>query len=210
MLDGVEKHPDELAFTGPSVRLAPNKQSAWLNAYYEPRKNSIKDGEYLWDTSTSNIWFNRELFSPQGYNLRFDMAFNFSGSEDSRLFFQMKDLGIGIAFLNKAIIKEPTIEERATFKKTFIRNVSFAQNMARINNLRFPHFLTPVWNLFIGSMELVNVVTFSLVGTIIILFNTRFGLSFFVRAYRSAAIGCGNIKSVFTSEGTFYKETDGY
>lgn len=210
IIDGINSFPNELAFTGPSIRLPPTPTNAWFTAYYTPQEDNKKLGEYFWDTSTANVCFNREIFSSDGFALRFDVSFNFSGGEDTRLFSQIKDLGIGIVWLNDAIIEEPTITERATISKLFKRNVAFAANIARIYNLRFPSPLNFVRHIFYGTMHLINTVTFLIVGAIILIFNERRGLSYLVKAFKAAAIGCGKIKSVFISEGTFYKETDGY
>lgn len=206
MLDAMDQFPECNVFAGPQIRLAPETASRWF-PFKSPKK--LATGTPEWNVSTANVLFNRKVFSLDGLGLRFHPEFNFSGGEDTQLFYKLKDSGEQILWVCDAECIEPTIEERGTFVAQSERLVARSQNWGKINIMRFGNLrggLLVCWFMLVTT---VNVFSYAVIGIIVLVVSEDKGVAVLSKSLRSGLSAVGYFKALFLKDGRYYKVTDG-
>jgi len=207
MLNAIEQFPGCLAFAGPSDRQAVSGGSVLLSV---ETKRRMPTGTLHWNASTANVLLHRSVFSQSGYGIRFDPRFNKSGGSDTRLFFQLKDLGERMIWVDEAICIEPTIPDRAKLNVRTRRVLSQSQNWGKITILRFGPLIGGARNLLFSFLSLVNFVTHGIVGGFILIFSEKYGFAILSRSLKFGLKAIGLFQSNFFKSLVRYEDTDGY
>ena len=207
MLDAMESYPSCRVFAGPQVRLAPENASRWF-PYKSPKK--METGTAVWNVSTANVLFNRSVFSKKGLGLRFHPDFNFSGGEDTHLFYTLKDRGEPILWVNDAECTEPTIEERGTFSEQVQRHVARSQNWGKIKIMRFGNIRGRLLVFWLMFASMLNVFSYAVIGALILVASEDKGVSILSKSLHNGLNAAGYFKSLILKGGNYYAKTDGY
>lgn len=196
MLDAIDMFPRCIAFAGPSDRLAVSGGSILLPV---ETKRRMPTGKLHWNASTANVLLHRSVFSSVGHNIRFDPRFSKSGGSDTRLFFQLKDLGERMIWVDEARCIEPTIPERAKLDTRARRILSQSQNWGKITILRFGPLYGSARNLVASFLSAVNFISHGIVGGFILIFNEARGLAILSRSLKFGIRSIGLLQSIFLS-----------
>ena len=206
MLDAMKRFPDCRIFSGPQIRIAAKDSGIWLpHRPFPPQKT----GAINWNASTANVVFHRQTFDSSGLNLRFDPKFNVSGGEDTRMFYMLKDIGENIRWVSEAVVSEPTIPERATFRARASRFTLQAHNWGRIHIIRFGRVIGSAlvfWFMFASAL---NVLTYCLLGVFALIYSEPLGIRTFNKSLISGCEAAGYFKSLFLRKSRFYARVEG-
>jgi len=206
MLDAMDSYSECRVFAGPQIRVPPINASIWFP--YD-RQSSMETGTKNWNVSTANVLFQRSIFSTDGLNARFDIRYNLSGGEDTQLFYMLKDLGEEILWVSDAKCIEPTIDARGTFRAKSERITVRAQNWGNITVLRRSPVLGGLLVFWYLIASMLNVVSFTIIGIVVLVFSEPKGIYYLSRALESAFKALGYFMSLLSKSGRYYKETDG-
>ncbi len=206
MANAIDSYPECRVFAGPQIRIPPKTASIWF-----PQKvpKPMDTGTKNWNASTANVLFQRSVFAKDGLQMRFDPGFNFSGGEDTQLFYRLKGLGVDILWVSDAKCTEPTIDARGTFRAKSDRIVIKAQNwgdIVRQRRGRTVGGLLVVWYLL---ASVLNVFSFTIIGIPVLIFSETKGIYVLSRALENAFQAIGYFKSLFLKSGEYYAQTDG-
>jgi len=193
-------------FAGPQHRIAGAKAGRWLPHRPFPE---MATGTVTWNVSTANVIFRRYVFAAEGLGLRFDPEFNFSGGEDTRLFYMLKDMDESIRWAKDALVTEPTADVRATFKARAARYSLQAHNWGRLNILRFAGGMGRIlvfWFMFASAM---NFVTYGLIGMFALVYSEQLGIKIYNKSLINGCEAIGYFKALFLKPSRFYSSTDG-
>lgn len=207
MLDAMECFPECNVFAGPHIRQSPKTASRWF-PFENPKK--IETGTPEWNVSTANVLFNRKVFSPDCMGLRFHPAFNFSGGEDTQLFYNLKDNGQKILWVSDATVVEPTIDERGTFAAQSQRLVARSQNWGKINIMRLGNFRGRLLVFWFMLATTLNVFSFAVLGTLVLVASENRGVKVLSKSLKNGLAAKGYFKSLFLKDGNYYADTDGF
>ena len=206
MLDAIDRFPECRVFAGPQVRLESKEASIW----FPPKKpKPMATGTKNWNVSTANVLFHRSIFSSDGLGVRFDSRFNFSGGEDTQLFYQLKDIGEQILWVSDAECVEPTIPERATFLAKAQRTIVRTQNWGTISLLRFGRILGGLLISWFMVASAINVFSYAIIGVIVLVFSEKSGVAMLSRSLENGCQAIGYFKTIFRKSGSYYVDTDG-
>ncbi len=207
MLDAIDKYPTCRIFAGPQIRVPPKNESIWF-PYQAPK--DLETGTKNWNVSTANILFQRHVFAADGLGLRFYPRFNFSGGEDTQIFYSLKDHGEDILWVSEAKCLEPTIDERGTFRAKARRILITAQNWGTIKLMRMGKVRGRLLVIWLMLASALNIFSYAIIGVFVLIGNEKKGLYFLSRSLQSGFESAGYFKSLFSEDGRYYAKTDGH
>lgn len=89
----------------------------WVHLLKRNAANDLREeGKKVRSAATNNVLIASRLFSPSGLNLRFDIAFQFSGGSDTEFFNRAGQAGASIVYSAMPIVHETVPIERCSLK----------------------------------------------------------------------------------------------
>lgn len=155
--------------------------------------NNRKLGEFPIVLTTANLMLNKKIFSTKEEGYRFDLRFNFSGSEDADLIFRLKDDGHKVSYVPEAKTYEDTDRDRGQYFVIFRRLIRQQTNMLTIQHKRksrteFFQYITRIF---------IKFITFALIGfvrgSVLIFIKPKHGMVFLGKAGLNIAQALGVI-----------------
>ncbi len=206
MLDAMHTWPDCKVFAGQQVRVSLGNDRGWAQSKPKPE---LKTGTAKWDVTTGNVIFSRSVFAPNGLNLRYNPIFNFSGSEDTHLFYTLRKLNEDILWVNEAICFEPVHEARAAFFPRMKRQIQFAQSWGVAKKLIDGNFHGIIWLIFYTFVTGVNFITHTIIGAILFAFSQPLGVRIVNSGIHFGCRAIGYFKALFFKLGKLYEQVQG-
>ncbi len=78
-----------------------------------------------------NCLIHRDIFGPNGLNLRFNLIFNFTGCEDTEYGLRAAAAGFPFIWVKSAVVREALSGHRATYRDQWIRSMWIRSNIWR-------------------------------------------------------------------------------
>ncbi|MGH4139613.1 glycosyltransferase family 2 protein [Clostridium sp.] len=111
---------------GPVLRVLPQNSPNWIKSKMFDGKR-LKTGTLMDICASGNVIFKTEIITKE--NIRFDLMYSLTGSEDTKFFMTLKKLGYVIVFSNEAIVYEwvpiNRVKLKYLLKREFANSVNF-------------------------------------------------------------------------------------
>ncbi len=199
MLETMMKYEADVV-DGAVERILPESTPRWLikGKFFE--WHSFKTGSVRRAASGANSLFKVKLIDEMG--LRFNSAFNLSGSSDTFFFTEATKKGAKIVWLNEQLIKEYFPESRATKQWLLLR--AFRRTSSKFNRKRlemgYPRAVVTYF--FNGLFQLIS-------GGILTILSLPFGPIPRIHSLRIFYKGLGTFNGILGREYQEYKQTHG-
>ena len=111
---------------GRTVYTYPEPLPAWVVKPSKKPRLSAAPPRGVSSAPTNNVIFSAKLVTARGLNLRFDARFNTVGSEDTDFFKRARERGAKIVATEWALVHEPVVPERCTYRYQVLRQFQYA------------------------------------------------------------------------------------
>ncbi len=207
MLNVMQKYPTALAFAGRHQRL--EQDGTVTQTYSIGPPPGAPDGLEVWNVSTANILYHRSVVDPDGYGIRFHPAFNLSGGEDTHFSLTMKQKGILIHWVEKAIVREYLHEERENIRARIVRGITMGNNQGRSAILRYGPVAGRLVSFWYALMFAINFLTYGLAAVIVYPFSKPAFQRLRSRSFKFLLSAIGRVRSLFLPSLPVYAEVAG-
>lgn len=186
MVAAIRQFPDTKTFVGDWRRTLPEDMPYWYPVLNKPK--NLPTGAFLREGATTNTAIHCSVFIASGMGLRFDMAYNFLGGEDTDFGVQYLNKGGKIRFVAGARTDEEIHDTRASLKARMARVSLSDFILAKVRHHRKSAVFAWAWTLQILYRSLVLGLGNMLLAGITLPFRERWamkrygmGLKFFAK-----------------------------
>ncbi len=174
MVAAIRQFPDTKTFVGDWRRAIPRDIPYWYPVLNKPQ--NLPTGALLREGASGNTAIHASVFCPSGMGLRFDMAYNFLGGEDTDFGTQYLNKGGKIRFVAGARTDEDIHEPRASLKARLERMSMSEFILAKVRHRRKSAISAWGWTLQILYRSTVFGIGNMLLAGITLPFRERFAM----------------------------------
>ncbi len=207
MCEAMERFPAARAFAGPVRLHNPAGATRW---FPPPKKFNIRTGQPLWDITTGNLLLKRELLDRDGLGMRFDMAYNLSGGEDTDLALRLRRAGVKILWVQDARCDEDILPKNAGFRAKTALSIHYMHNFGRVNIRLYGAVSGRLLNAFLVVKWTFHAIAYLLAGGISGIFSRQKGQALIARGIQRACMGIGHFRSLYRGLDSHYVTVDGH
>ena len=159
MVTAIQQYPDTHMFVGNWRRIRPASMPDWYPSVIV--NDNIRDGAQI-STGGANYAYHFSVIDENAHGLKFDMAYNLIGGEDTDFSKQYTHTGGIIRYVKRAITEEDIHPERATLKARLTRSLVVEYNLAKIRHQHSNAVIALLWSLQIfyrcSTLGIINMV----------------------------------------------------